>query len=43
MKPCPIQSTPLGNTSVLKKSQHRQISTLEQVFGISVKHEVERE
>ena len=43
MKPSPIQSTPLGNTSVLKKDQHGQISTLEQVFGISARHENERE
>ncbi len=38
-----IRSTLLGHASVLKKDQHRQISTLKQVFGISVKREVEKE
>jgi len=43
MRLCSIRSTLLSHASVLKKEQHRQISTLEQVFGISVEREVERE
>ena len=43
MKSCPIQSTPLGLTSVLKKGQHKHISALEQIFCISAKRKVERE
>ena len=38
-----IQSTLLGHTSVLKKGQHKHISTLEQIFSISAKRKVERE